>query len=157
MKLTLPVCLRKALLTHLALGAAFVFSAPAPAESDKVVTEDFTESTSATYSDVTVSPGVLWTIAEDKKVSADAVAAEEGAVLLESGAQLKVYKSAAIGTLTLDAQAVFKSADDKCATIDNLIRDTLWNELPECYDEPSISRHRQRIYEHVYTRYKDVA
>ncbi len=24
-------------------------------------------------------------------------------------------------------------------TIDNLIRDTLWNELPECYDEPSIS------------------
>lgn len=43
------------------------------------------------------------------------------------------------------------------ATIDNLIRDTLWNELPECYDELSISGYRQRIYEYVYTRYKDVA
>ena len=121
MKLTLPVCLRKALLAYLALGAAFVFSAPASAVSDKAVTESFTESTSATYYDVTVSPGVLWTVGEGVEVSADAVAAEEGAVLLESGAQLKVYKSAAIGTLTLDAQAVFKSADDKCATIDNLI------------------------------------
>ena len=43
------------------------------------------------------------------------------------------------------------------ATIDNLIRDTLWSELPECYDELSISGYRQRIYEYVYTRYKDVA
>ena len=43
------------------------------------------------------------------------------------------------------------------ATIDNLIRDTLWAELPECYDELSISGYRQRIYEYVYTRYKDVA
>lgn len=40
------------------------------------------------------------------------------------------------------------------AIIDNLIRDTLWTELPECYDEISISRYRQRIYEYVYTRYK---
>ncbi len=43
------------------------------------------------------------------------------------------------------------------AAIDNLIRDTLWNGLPECYDELSISGYRQRIYEYVYTRYKDVA
>ena len=43
------------------------------------------------------------------------------------------------------------------ATIDNLIRDTLWSELPACYDELSISGYRQRIYEYVYTRYKDVA
>lgn len=43
------------------------------------------------------------------------------------------------------------------ATIDNLIRDTLWSELPECYDEIIISSYRQRIYEYVYTRYKDVA
>lgn len=43
------------------------------------------------------------------------------------------------------------------ATIDNLIRDTLWNGLPECYDELSISGYRQRIYEYVYTRYKQVA
>ena len=43
------------------------------------------------------------------------------------------------------------------ATIDNLIRDTLWAELPECYDEISISGYRQKIYEYVYTRYRDVA
>ena len=43
------------------------------------------------------------------------------------------------------------------AAVDNLIRDTLWSELPSCYDEPSISRYRQKIYEYVYTRYKDVA
>ena len=43
------------------------------------------------------------------------------------------------------------------AAVDNLIRDTLWAELPECYDEISISTHRQKIYEYVYTRYKEVA
>lgn len=43
------------------------------------------------------------------------------------------------------------------AAIDTLIRDTLWSELPECYDELSISEYRRRIYEYVYTRYKDVA
>ena len=43
------------------------------------------------------------------------------------------------------------------AAVDNLIRDTLWAELPECYDEVSISVYRQHIYEYVYTRYKDVA
>lgn len=39
----------------------------------------------------------------------------------------------------------------------NLIRDTLWEELPECYDEVSISIYHQQIYEYVYTRYKEVA
>ena len=43
------------------------------------------------------------------------------------------------------------------AAVDNLIRDTLWEELPECYDEVSISVYRQQIYEYVYTRYKEVA
>lgn len=43
------------------------------------------------------------------------------------------------------------------AEVDNLIRDTLWAELPECYDEVSISSYRQQIYEYVYTRYKTVA
>lgn len=42
------------------------------------------------------------------------------------------------------------------AAIDNLIRDTLWAELPECYDEVSISLYRQQIYEYIYTRYKVV-
>ena len=43
------------------------------------------------------------------------------------------------------------------AVVDTLIRDTLWNELPECYDDLSISYYRQQIYEYVYTRYPDVA
>ena len=43
------------------------------------------------------------------------------------------------------------------AAVDNLIRDTLWSELPSCYDEFSISRYRQKIYEYVYARYKEVA
>lgn len=43
------------------------------------------------------------------------------------------------------------------AEIDNLIRDTLWEGLPECYDEVSISSYRQQIYEYVYTRYGTAA
>lgn len=43
------------------------------------------------------------------------------------------------------------------AEVDNLIRDTLWMELPECYDEIKISEYRQRIYEYVYMRYKEIA
>ena len=43
------------------------------------------------------------------------------------------------------------------AVVDNLIRDTLWAQLPPCYDELSISGYRQKIYEYVYTRYPDVA
>ena len=43
------------------------------------------------------------------------------------------------------------------AVIDNLIRDTLWAELPESYSEDSISAHRQKIYEYIYTRYPEVA
>lgn len=43
------------------------------------------------------------------------------------------------------------------AEIDNLIRDTLWENLPESYDEISISECRQQIYEYFYIRYKEVA
>lgn len=43
------------------------------------------------------------------------------------------------------------------AAVDMLIRDTLWAELPECYDDRSIDFYREKIYEYVYTRYKEVA
>lgn len=43
------------------------------------------------------------------------------------------------------------------AEVDNLIRDILWSELPECYDELSISNYRQQIYGYVYTRYSAIA
>ena len=41
--------------------------------------------------------------------------------------------------------------------VELLIRDTLYWELPECYDENSINAYKQRIYEYVYTRYPNVA
>ena len=43
------------------------------------------------------------------------------------------------------------------AVVDNLIRDTLWAELPESYSEVAISTYRQKIYEYVYLRYGGVA
>lgn len=43
------------------------------------------------------------------------------------------------------------------AAVDNLIRAILWEGLPDSYDEISISGYRQRIYEYVYTRYKNAA
>ena len=43
------------------------------------------------------------------------------------------------------------------AIVDNLIRDTLWAELPESYDEDSITTYRKEIYEYVYMRYKTAA
>lgn len=41
------------------------------------------------------------------------------------------------------------------AVVDNLIRDTLWDGLPESYDEISISHYRQKIYEYLYVRYSE--
>ena len=43
------------------------------------------------------------------------------------------------------------------AEVDNLIRDTLWGELPECYDDISIAICREKIYEYVYMRYRSAA
>ncbi|MBQ6832188.1 MAG: type I restriction endonuclease subunit R [Oscillospiraceae bacterium] len=43
------------------------------------------------------------------------------------------------------------------AIVDNLIRDTLWAELPESYDELSITTYRKEIYEYIYMRYKTAA
>ena len=43
------------------------------------------------------------------------------------------------------------------ADVKNLIRDTLWLELPECYDDASIQDCRERVYTYVYQRYKPVA
>ena len=43
------------------------------------------------------------------------------------------------------------------AEVDNLIRDTLWGELPECYDDVSIAICREKIYEYVYMRYRSAA
>lgn len=43
------------------------------------------------------------------------------------------------------------------AVVDNLIRDTLWTELPESYTEEQINEYRRLIYEYVSIRYREVA
>ena len=57
----------------------------------------------------------------------------------------------------IDAIDHWTDKQETKAAVDNLIRDTLWAELPESYDEISISEYRQRIYEYVYTRYRVAA
>lgn len=43
------------------------------------------------------------------------------------------------------------------AIVSNLIRDTLWDELPMSYDSDSIEGYKNKIYEYVYVRYPEVA
>ena len=43
------------------------------------------------------------------------------------------------------------------ANVRNLILNILWTDLPECYEDDSITTYRERIYEYFYMRYKDVA
>ena len=43
--------------------------------------------------------------------------------------------------------------DETTAEIQNLIRDILWRELPECYDDRLIEICRSDVFEYVYTRY----
>lgn len=43
------------------------------------------------------------------------------------------------------------------AEVDTLIGKILWEELPESYSDSAIFTYRQKIYEYVYMRYKEVA
>ncbi len=43
------------------------------------------------------------------------------------------------------------------AVVDNLIGQVLWEELPDSYSDNAIFAYRQKIYEYVYMRYKEVA
>ncbi len=79
-----------------------------------------------------------------------------------SKADIKRIKEVAVSLLTKVKEKIsqldhWTDKQETKAVVDTLIRDTLWNELPECYDDLSISRYRQQIYEYVYTRYPDVA
>ncbi len=47
--------------------------------------------------------------------------------------------------------------DSTKAEVNIAIRDLLWNELPESYSEDDITLYREKIFEYVYTRYKEVA
>ena len=43
------------------------------------------------------------------------------------------------------------------AAVDTLIRDTLLDELPECYEFDEIQKYKEKIFNHVYVRYGGVA
>ena len=79
-----------------------------------------------------------------------------------SKADIKKIKEVAVSLLAKVKEQISRldhwtDKQETKAVVDTLIRDTLWNELPECYDDLSISHYRQQIYEYVYTRYPDVA
>ena len=79
-----------------------------------------------------------------------------------SKADIKKIKEVAVSLLAKVKEKIsqldhWTDKQETKAVIDTLIRDTLWNELPESYDEISISNYRQRIYQYVYQRYQDVA
>ncbi len=47
----------------------------------------------------------------------------------------------------------WRDKEETCSIISVLIRDLLWENLPESYDDPSIASYRQQIYEYVYQNY----
>ena len=79
-----------------------------------------------------------------------------------SKADIKKIKEVAVSLLTKVKEKIsqldhWTDKQETQAMIQVLIRDTLYCELPECYDDPSIAYYRKQIYEYVYTRYPDVA
>ena len=79
-----------------------------------------------------------------------------------SKAEIKKVKEVA-ATLIKKIKAKIAELDhwtdkqDTRTLMDVLIRNTLWEELPECYDDKSVAEYRRRIYEYVYTRYSGAA
>ena len=47
----------------------------------------------------------------------------------------------------------WREKEETRSNISILIRDMLWAELPESYDDVEITRYRERIFEYVYTAY----
>lgn len=52
-----------------------------------------------------------------------------------------------------NVRACEKFSVTSATTIDVLIRDMLWEELPESYSDSAIVEHKERIYEYVYSMY----
>ena len=78
-----------------------------------------------------------------------------------SKADIKRIKEVAVSLLTRIKEKIteldhWTDKQETRAAVEVLIRDTLL-ELPECYSDDSLMYYRQKIYEYVFTRYKDVA
>lgn len=73
-------------------------------------------------------------------------------------ADIKKVKATATEMYTKITEAISRMAhwtdkDETTAEIQNLIRDILWRELPESYDEQQIEVCRGDVFEYVYTRF----
>ena len=73
-------------------------------------------------------------------------------------ADIKKLKSTATEMYTKITEAILRmdhwtDKDETTAEIQNLIRDILWRELPESYDEQQIEVCRGDVFEYVYTRF----
>ena len=78
-----------------------------------------------------------------------------------SKADIKRIKEVAVSLLTRIKEKIteldhWTDKQETRAAVEILIRDTLL-ELPKCYSDDSLMYYRQKIYEYVFTRYKDVA
>ena len=79
-----------------------------------------------------------------------------------SKSEIKKIKEVAVSLLAKIKEKIsqldhWTDKQETKAVVETLIRDTLWKELPDSYDDISISHYRQQIYEYVFTRYPDVA
>lgn len=73
-------------------------------------------------------------------------------------AEIKKVKNLAKELLELIKEKIHEldhwtEKEETQAAVDITIRDTLWSELPESYDDTLINEYRQRIYEFVYSTY----
>ena len=67
-------------------------------------------------------------------------------------------KTLSIDTWAYDTEAVLLAGKQETkASVDNLIRDVLYDGLPDSYPVEQINEYRRRIFEYVYTQYGTAA
>ena len=76
--------------------------------------------------------------------------------------EIETIKKVSVDLLTKIKQQIAKldhwtDKQETKAIVDNLIRKTLWQELPNSYDVSDIQTYQKKIYEYVYMRYPEVA
>ena len=76
--------------------------------------------------------------------------------------EIETIKRVSVDLLTKIKQQIAKldhwtDKQETKAIVDNLIRNTLWQELPNSYDVSDIQTYQKKIYEYVYMRYPEVA
>ena len=76
--------------------------------------------------------------------------------------EIRKLKAIAVDLLSKVKQKIaeldhWRDKEETRSIVDNIIRDVLWAQLPESYDENSFNDCRERVCEYIYTRYPAVA